>query len=1313
MRFLITILLFAQLALAAWSGKVTIPRQVVLNDSIFYEISSPEELMGFLSVLYSANDVHANAYLKNDIVFGKDTSSLSEKRWLRDTQTSTYYGLFDGRGHTIYGFNSDKSLFDFVAPNAGVIKNLNVANSRIGSEKWRMIAGVVENNYGFIENLEVRNSTIIADGPAAGIVGYNMMNSDSRGFLKNLRSISNKIYGKYKVGGVVGVSYNPSHNLYNSSDVFSIDTTACNQGEYYYWDDVGGVAGDIDVDAGYNSDSLINEGRVTAISSCNPVRVGGIAGSIYGTIRNSRNFGRVYGRTDYAYVDAGGIAGYAYSYWDSDISSDMNSFSDVRNYDSVYASAPDSFYVGGIIGYSWHNVIRKSVNVGYVEGISTNEYSIGYAGGVVGMARVNRLAASMSECGNYGDVRGSANYDNYVGGVAGYYYDDVRPLERPSIERSFNRGDICAVVSLDTTTVAEVDAGGIVGMANQFVASDVYNFGNVKIEAPSGVRNGFAGGIAGKQYYYTSALQNAYSAAEKIDGPVRGGFVGSFRYSGNTFNDYVDSRVDIPVFGDTIVPFEKSGESFDIAELLSAEMQTDDFLLLLNTNKGTAGDRHIWVRGNGYPVFAFDTSETNVSSNVTIGWNGGYEKPEQTKIDGVPYYVIKNRENLAEFIRMVKTNPKVNAVLANDIMFGTDKETLSKEIWEIDYTFEFEGILDGQNHVIYGMNAKTPLFGYIAEGAQIRNLTIANSLFKTESNAPIGAFAAVSSAYMENLEVRDSEVRGASYAAGIFGYPNVKSYMRGSGFPILRNCRNVNTKVSSDGVAGGIAANTNGYLISCSNSGEITAKNHAGGIVAWVDTVGSDIYGAVIDSSRNSGNVTVSDSNSLIYAGGIAGHVSSGTISNNFNSGKVTINVNRLARAGGILGDGLDVTLLRNGNTGEVSASAKSDICAGGILGYVYEYRAPVSVVKNFNYGSISAASSESDDGPFVGGIGGCVDDAFVSEAYNYGSLKTTSYYSYWGFAGGLVGKLNDYGYSAVSDSLEGYVSYGYNLSRNIESGNPAALIALMRTKTSARKLFYEECAGVAAIDTIYQADTSHIKTFNSNRSDSTFLAIFNTQSGKVKDKGDWVLNKGIPVLAFDTVAAKFNLDEVCYDDAINEENDFDEIPEGKIDTTAADTSAVDSAKVDTTDVPDGKDTTKTVDEKDSTEVAKDDDKVGDDDKDSKDAADDDKDSKDIDKKDSKDDADDGEEGRSDGEDSSDALARQKIANALRVSVNGFVLTVRGALDDIYVFDVQGNLVAKKATSGIPTSSEIRLQVPCSGTYLVRSSGITRAVTVR
>ena len=84
-------------------------------------------------------------------------------------------------------------------------------------------------------------------------------------------------------------------------------------------------------------------------------------------------------------------------------------------------------------------------------------------------------------------------------------------------------------------------------------------------------------------------------------------------------------------------------------------------------------------------------------------WTGATSEPENMKkIDGKPFYVITNADELAWFAAKVNAGETaINAVLANDIVFGADTLSFTNVAWKA--LKEFDGVLDGNNFKIYGL----------------------------------------------------------------------------------------------------------------------------------------------------------------------------------------------------------------------------------------------------------------------------------------------------------------------------------------------------------------------------------------------------------------------------------------------------------------------------------------------------------------------------------------------------------------------------------------------------------------------------------
>lgn len=110
------------------------------------------------------------AILQNDIVFGDDAASLSTKIWDYNTQTqNNFNSVFDGNNKTIYGLNATHSMFAYTECfYDGIIKNLTIANSKIGSDTVSCVGGLACEIAANTENIEVRNTEVRAKIIAGG-----------------------------------------------------------------------------------------------------------------------------------------------------------------------------------------------------------------------------------------------------------------------------------------------------------------------------------------------------------------------------------------------------------------------------------------------------------------------------------------------------------------------------------------------------------------------------------------------------------------------------------------------------------------------------------------------------------------------------------------------------------------------------------------------------------------------------------------------------------------------------------------------------------------------------------------------------------------------------------------------------------------------------------------------------------------------------------------------------------------------------------------------------------------------------------------
>lgn len=200
--------------------------------------------------------------------------------------------------------------------------------------------------------------------------------------------------------------------------------------------------------------------------------------------------------------------------------------------------------------------------------------------------------------------------------------------------------------------------------------------------------------------------------------------------------------------------------------------------------------------------------------------------------------------------------------------------------------------------------------------------------------------------------------------------------------------------VSNGSYAAGICANNSGSLLNCYNKAVVSADMYSGGICAY-----------------NSGNISncynKAKKSSYIYSGGICGYSQSGTLSNCYNTGTISVNnSNRINNvfSGGICGYSESGTFSGCYNKGYISSVysikayryIESKSYSGGICG------SNGSVVKNcFNKGTVKSSASceysaSSDGGTvsarsdaYCGGICGA-SSKNISTCYNTGKVSSS-----------------------------------------------------------------------------------------------------------------------------------------------------------------------------------------------------------------------------------------------------------------------------------------------------------------------------------
>ena len=999
---LVALFMLVQVSFAAWDGSVKIPKTVKTGGVEYYEITSPEELIGFLDSVTTKNmgKPSLKTYLKNDIVFGADTSKLCSKRWVRSGRSEYFEGDFDGKGHTIYGLNAERSLFQIVGQGGGFVHDFNVANSSFSSDTVYTMAAVVSELQSGLSNVNVINTDVRGPFIVGGVVARMLCPSDAQlAYMLNSSMIGGSVKGGTYVGGVVGSAYGRVAGCTNSAKVTFVQNEKVGP-DYNVF--VGGIAGDADARDGISIENCVNRGDVEIVSGAGMAYAGGVVGYVQGSVRNLQNYGNVSAKTVFTcdtvspswkialYV--GGIAGS--KHFRTNETSEIRDFVNEGDVTAIVESILDSgaLMVGGIFGENRNNAFRNALNKGSIKAYGGGKYRKVYAGGIVGNASIYTDVRGFEKLGNRGSVSAEGPYQVWAGGVAGYM-ERRGTSQFPTLTLSYNYGDITGSVADNPTEYGAMNVGGIFGYAYYAIVADVYNRG--KVIAKGKLNEGYSqvGGIAGSWTYPELSLYNSYSAAPVVKGDSIGGLFG---YTGSYVaptNAYYDgSLVDLATMG----RYYYDGAVCSDCKKTTAELQSDEMLDVLNTAGGKSADRGLWVRRGGYPVLKFDSLYKNDSAYLDIQH---YAMPPSQANGDTLVYTISKPEELAAFLEMNRYfenfhYKKVKVELANDIVMGRDSTLLSVRQMSADttgYASCVKADFDGNGHTIYGLNMSRAMFFCLDSSVLMQNFTIANSRFENDWGGSAAGVAVKNSGCIRNVTIRNSFVRGGNSAGGIVAdNHDVKA-------GLILDSKNENTTVIATNMAGGIVGQSDGVLQGVRNSGRVYGRL-AGGIVGNASPYymygGSSMF---IGNAYNTGAV-VATGDGAVVGGGVAGYSRSTTLSSVFNTGLVEgSSVSGSLTVGGVVGvSDSNTTMSGIGNWGRVHALNGKQVYAGGLVGrvdgYIYKmeeanffsYITPVAY--SFNYGPVTVKSAL--EVSYAGGLIGKGKGFTMQTAYNRGSVK-------------------------------------------------------------------------------------------------------------------------------------------------------------------------------------------------------------------------------------------------------------------------------------------------------------------------------------
>jgi len=302
-------------------------------------------------------------------------------------------------------------------------------------------------------------------------------------------------------------------------------------------------------------------------------------------------------------------------------------------------------------------------------------------------------------------------------------------------------------------------------------------------------------------------------------------------------------------------------------------------------------------------------------------WTGSTSEPENMKkIDGKAFYVITTADELAWFAAQVNGGKTtINAVLNNDIVFGTNTSTTCSKEWTPigkDSSHIFNGIIDGGNHSIFGLYIKdlkfVGLVGVMGVNGIVKNLTMGAGSYSS-SKGYVGGVVGVNSGKIES--VINKNVISGNNVGGCVGW-NGKT---GS----LLNVQNF-AKISAWGNGGGIAFLNEGSIFNVVNKGVVSASIS---LSCAVKSVSQIFYvGGVV--SENKGSIEKTSNEGDV---GVSSFADGCRYSTNGGASWFTSTATATTNEGGIVGvNRSSAKILKSSNLGTITYSGKGGTSGGG-----------------------------------------------------------------------------------------------------------------------------------------------------------------------------------------------------------------------------------------------------------------------------------------------------------------------------------------------------------------------------------------------
>ena len=502
-----------------------------------------------------------------------------------------------------------------------------------------------------------------------------------------------------------------------------------------------------------------------------------------------------------------------------------------------------TYNVCGLFGRLGDGAVIENLTIasGTIGGVYNNSI-----GGIAGQI-VENATVTIKNCHNYATLIGNWG----IGGIVG----QIENGSSVTFENCSNHGTIKAA-NTGAGIVGQVGPNRWKANGAKAIVINCYNVGTIQGDGTWGL-----GGLVGS-YRLCGAgqvIRNSYNAGRVSNSETAGAIFGSIAESDLTMENvfYLDSSNNAvngeftdggddtvgTVTGNAVAKSQTEMCSADILSLLGAEFVVD---------KDNIND--------SYPV---------LNGQKALGTESAVRS--KTEIyDATDLKAFADRVNAGE------------SFTGKTVLLMLDIDLIDIANWGPIGSYssvQFDGIFDGQGHVIKNLNSTSGgLFYRVGTNAVIKNVGIASGTIGSSTITFVGAIAGWSNGADIINCWNAASVICSGWSGGIVGV------VRDGGESIIKGCYNLGSVTARDSAIGGIvghlATSNNGTEVNvtvsdCYNLGVLTAADCVGGIVGRAQA------GHTIVNCYNAGTMIVNGVNILDGIGGICGMLTSGSQSSN------------------------------------------------------------------------------------------------------------------------------------------------------------------------------------------------------------------------------------------------------------------------------------------------------------------------------------------------------------------------------------------------------------------------------------------------